>query len=156
VIALVATGPVRPGLHPPPPGNWVGVRRAVVLAGGLILTAACGRDANSSQTANVRPLTPARIEIISPTPNEVTDPDVTVKVNLIGAHEVQPSAGTIRPDEGHIHVSLDGSVVAMAYSTTRELKGLIPGTHSVQVEFVAIDHLPFRNRVIAAILFTVK
>jgi len=87
---------------------------------------------------------------------EVTDPDVTVKVNLIGAHEVQPSAGTIRPDEGHIHVSLDGSVVAMAYSTTRELKGLIPGTHSVQVEFVAIDHLPFRNRVIAAILFTVK
>jgi hypothetical protein len=27
-------------------------------------------------------------------------------VNLIGAHEVQPSAGRISPDEGHIHVSV--------------------------------------------------
>jgi hypothetical protein len=44
----------------------------------------------------------------------------------------------------------------MAYSTTQELKGLTPGPHSVQVEFVAIDHLPFRNRVVAAVLFTVK
>jgi len=44
----------------------------------------------------------------------------------------------------------------MAYSTTQELKGLTPGAHSVQVEFVAIDHLPFSNRVVAAVLFTVK
>ena len=33
--------------------------------------------------------------------------DVTVRVNPIGAHEVQLSAGTISPDEGHIHVSVD-------------------------------------------------
>jgi hypothetical protein len=43
-----------------------------------------------------------------------------------------------------------------AYSTTQQLKGLTPVPHSVQVEFVAIDHLPFRNRVIAAVLFSVK
>ena len=47
-------------------------------------------------------------------------------------------------------------VVAMAYNTTQKLKGLTFGPHSGQVEFVAIDHLPFRNRVIAAVLFTVK
>jgi len=155
VIPPVGTRPLHLGLGPSLPRKRVGVALAVVLGAGPILTA-CGSDANSSQTANARPLTPARIEIISPTPNEVTDPDLTVKVNLIGAHEVQPSAGTVRPDEGHIHVSLDGSVLAMAYGTIQELKGLLPGTHSVQVEFVAIDHLPFRNRVIAAILFTVK
>jgi len=128
---------------------------AVLLAAGLLLPA-CGSDATSSPTANSRPFTPARIQIISPTPNEVTGPDVTVQVNLVGGHEVQPSAGTIRPDEGHIHVSVDGSVVAMAYGTTQELKGITPGPHSVQVEFVAIDHLPFRNRVTAAVLFTGK
>jgi Family of unknown function (DUF6130) len=126
----------------------------MVLAAGLILTA-CGGDAKRSPTASARPFTPARIQITSPTPNAVTGRDVNVQVDLIGAHEVQPSAGTIRPDEGHIHVSVDGSVVAMAYSTTQELKGLTPGSHFVQVEFVAIDHLPFRNRVIAAMLFTV-
>jgi hypothetical protein len=127
----------------------------VAIAAGLIPTA-CGSVAKSSATAGARPLTPARIQIISPTPNEVTGPDVTVQVDLIGAHEVQPSAGTIRPDEGHIHVSLDGTLVAMAYRTTQELKALAPGPHSVQIEFVAIDHQPFRNRVIAAMLFTVK
>ena len=131
------------------------VRLAVVIAAGLILTA-CGGDAKNSVTANARPFTAARLQIISPTPNEVTGPDVRVAVNLIGAHEVQPSAGTVRPDEGHIHVSVDGTVVAMAYSTTQEFKGLTPGPHSVQIEFVAIDHQPFRNRVIAAMLFTVK
>ena len=151
----VGTGPVRLGLRPLVFGNPLSVALAVVLAAGLILTA-CASDAKSSPTATSRPLTPARIQIISPTPDEVTGPDVTVQVNLIGAHEVQPSAGTLRPDEGHIHVSVDGNVVAMAYSTTQELKGLTPGPHSVQVEFVAIDHLPFRNRVIAAVLFTVK
>jgi hypothetical protein len=93
---------------------------------------------------------------VSPTPDEVSGPDVTVRVNLIGAHEVEPSAGKVRPDEGHIHVSLDGTVVAMAYGTSQELKGLRPGPHSVQVEFVAIDHLPFSNRVMAAMLFTVR
>jgi hypothetical protein len=156
VTPPVGTGPVRLGLRLPLPGNRVGIRLAVVLAAGLILPA-CGSDAKSSPTANSRPFTPARIQIISPPPNEVTGPDVTVVVNLIGAHEVQASAGTIRPDESHIHVSVDGNVVAMAYSTTQELKGLTSGPHSVQVEFVAIDHhLPFRNRVIAAVLFTVK
>jgi len=153
VTPLIGTRPVRRGLRPS--GERVRVGLAVVLVAGPMLTA-CGSDAQGSPSANARPFTPARIQIISPTPNEVSGPDVTVQVKLVGAHEVQPSAGTVRPDEGHIHVSLDGTVVAMAYSTTQELNGLSPGPHSVQVEFVAIDHMPFRNRVIAAMIFSVK
>lgn len=44
----------------------------------------------------------------------------------------------------------------MAYGDTQTLKGLTPGQHSVQVDFVAVDHVPFKNRVTAAVLFTVK
>ena len=95
---------------------------------------------------------------MQPTPNQVTGPDVTLVVNLIGAKVVQPAKGTLRPDEGHIHVSLDGQLVSMAYTTTQDLHGLKPGTHTIQAEFVAIDHLPFnqRTRPLAFVQFTVQ
>jgi len=133
--------------------------RAALLAPLLLLAfAACGSDKNATDpnTLPDRPATTARIQILAPTPNQETTPDVTVQVKLIGAKEVPQVTGPIKPDEGHIHVSLDGAVVAMAYSDTQTLKGLTPGQHSVQVDFVATDHLPFKNRVTAAVLFTVK
>ena len=123
----------------------------------LIPLMGCGEDKKSSAPKGPdRPATPARIQIVSPTPNQETGPDVTVVVKLIGAREVPEQAGEVKPDEGHIHVSLDGAVVAMAYQDTQVLKGLTPGQHSVQVDFVAVDHIPFRNRVTAGVLFTVK
>ena len=137
------------------------MRRAVVrvsfLLPLLVGLTACGSD-NKSSAPSVpeRPATSARIQIVSPTPNQETGPDVTVQVKLIGAKEVPQVSGPLKPDEGHIHVSLDGAVVAMAYGDTQTLKGLSPGQHSVQVDFVAVDHLPFKNRVTAAVLFTVK
>jgi hypothetical protein len=131
-------------------GTLLGAALVVALAG-------CSSGSNSSSPQPpARPATSARIQLLSPTPNQETGPDVTVQVQLIGAHEVPASAGTIKPDEGHIHVSLDGTVVAMAYGDTQQLKGLTPGQHSVQVDFVAVDHIPFKNRVTAAVLFTVK
>jgi hypothetical protein len=134
--------------------NRVGVLVVVALVG----LSGCGSDKKSSAPGGTssRPATDARIQILAPTPNQETGPDVTVQVKLIGAKEVPAVTGTVKPDEGHIHVSLDGAVVAMAYGDTQTLKGLTPGQHSVQVDFVAVDHLPFRNRVTAAVLFTVK
>jgi hypothetical protein len=115
----------------------------------------CGGD-KSQSTVPQRPITTARIQILEPTPNQVTGPDLTVKVDLKGAKEVQPAQGTVKPDEGHIHIVLDGQVVAMAYGTQQDLHGLKPGQHALQADFVAIDHLPFQNRVTAAVIFTVK
>ena len=135
--------------------------RAAVLASvllvGVTALAGCGggNGSPSSKPPN-RPATDARIQILQPTPNQVTGPDVTVQVNLIGAKEVERQGPPIVPTEGHIHVSLDGQIVAMAYSDTQVLKGLTPGPHSVQVDYVATDHIPFSNRVTAAVLFTVK
>ena len=115
-----------------------------------------GKSGSGGNPQSARPSTPARIQIVEPTPNQETGPDVTVKINLIGAKVVPQAAGPIRPDEGHIHVSLDGQVVNMTYTDTQTLTGLSPGQHSVQVDFVAADHIPFANRVTAGVLFTVK
>jgi hypothetical protein len=135
------------------------MRRILVVVPLLLLAlVGCSSDKSGAGSTKVpaRPATDARIQILSPTPNQETGPDVTVQVKLIGAKEVPQVTGTIKPDEGHIHVSLDGAVVAMAYGDTQTLKGITPGQHSVQVDFVATDHIPFRNRVTAGVLFTVK
>lgn len=119
-------------------------------------TSGAGASANQANQAN-RPTTAARIEIVEPAPNAKTGPDVTLKMNLIGAQVVSPDkvTGPLRGDEGHIHVSLDGQLVSMNYGLEAPLAGLKPGSHSVQAEFVAVDHAPFKNRVVAAVLFQV-
>ena len=122
----------------------------------VLALAGCGKDKAAAPKPPPRPATAARIQILAPTPNQETDPDVTVQVKLIGAKEVPQVSGPVKPDEGHIHVALDNAVVAMTYGDTQVLKGLTPGIHSVQVDFVATDHIPFLNRVTAAVIFCVK
>jgi hypothetical protein len=126
------------------------------LAATMLSVIGCG---GSTSAANAkRPPTSARLQIVAPTPNEVTGPDTVLQLNLIGA-TVAPQnvvGGTLRGDEGHIHVSADGKLVSMAFGLSQPLTGLAPGPHSVQAEFVATDHRPFANRVVAAVLFEVK
>jgi hypothetical protein len=123
---------------------------ALLIASALV-SAACGK----SSKATTRPSTSARLEIVSPTPNERTGPNVKLRLNVIGGKVVARTGGKLTSDEGHVHVSVDGRLVSMAYGTEQDLTGLTVGTHSVEAEFVAIDHAPFKNRVIAAVLFTV-
>jgi hypothetical protein len=49
-----------------------------------------------------------------------------------------------------------GPNVTLAYTTQTDITGLSPGPHSVQAAWVATDHLPFRNPVVAAVLFRVQ
>src|SRR5207244_3892760 len=93
----------------------------------LMALAGCGKDKSATPKAAARPTTSARIQVLQPTPNQETGPDVTVQVQLIGAKEVPQSGPPVKPDEGHIHVSLDGQIVAMAYGDSQTLKGLSPG-----------------------------
>ena len=55
-----------------------------------------------------------------------------------------------RPNAGHIHVSIDGQLVSMLDGLKWPVNDLKPGPHSLSAEFVAADHGPFRNPVIAA------
>jgi hypothetical protein len=82
--------------------------------------------------------------------------DVELRLRLDGAHIVQATSRDLRPDEGHIHVILDGKLVSMNYRLRNELTDVAPGRHLLQAEFVATDHAPFDPRVVAVTSFVVK
>jgi hypothetical protein len=114
---------------------------------------ACGSGGSGSK----RPTTHARLAIVQPTSAEVTGADTTLQLALTGATVVPPTQTTgVRGDQGHIHVSLDGKLISMTYGLTQPVTNLTPGTHTIQAEFVASDHLPFSNRVTAAVVFQAK
>ena len=51
----------------------------------------------------------------------------------------------------------DGKIYSMNYGFTPPLiRGLKPGNHLLQLQFVASDHLPFNPPVISAVTFEVK
>ena len=131
----------------------------ILVVAAAITTACGGKSSNTGGTANPanRPTTDARLQIVQPTANQVTGPELTVELKLIGARVV-PATTTkgVRPDQGHIHLSLDGQLVSMTFGLSQDLHKIKPGPHSIQAEFVASDHSPFENRVIAAVLFTVR
>jgi hypothetical protein len=127
-----------------------GALAAPVLAVALI---GCGSGSAARPTSN------AQLIVVSPTPGEVTGANVAVKFDLIDARVVNPAVtkGQLRGDQGHIHVLLDQKLVSMYYTTEQTLSGVTPGLHSLQGQFVAIDHLPFRTPVLTpTVAFQVK
>jgi hypothetical protein len=124
---------------------------AVVTLGG------CGGGKTASTTTSTagRPDSPVQAKVVQPTAGEVTGPNVTVVVQLDGGSVVDRTTGPLTPTEGHIHLSVDGKLVSMAYKTTQDLSGLTSGPHTLLAEFVAVDHAPFRNRPQASVIFTV-
>jgi hypothetical protein len=125
---------------------------ALGLGTGLVTLAAC------SGSSSGRPHTPATLQILRPEPNATTGSNVDLHLLLHHAKVVPASqvGGAIRPDRGHIHVSVDGQITQMFYGVVQQVPNLAPGTHTIQAEFVASDHAPFANRVVAAVTFTVK
>lgn len=135
---------------PRPPTRLVAAAVAVVTL--AVAGIAC------SGSASGRPQTPATLQIVTPEPNAATGTDVDLRLRLEHAHVVAGTqiGGKIRPDRGHIHVSVDGQITQMYYGTHQTVPGLSPGSHTIQAEFVATDHAPFSNRVVAAVTFGVR
>jgi hypothetical protein len=130
-----------------------------VFGAALALSATgCTSTSPSSTTPSRRLSTPATLEISSPAPNAHTGRTVSLVLLLDHARLVPPVqvGGRLFPERGHIHVSVDGQLVAMPLQLTDPLPTLTPGIHTVEAEFVASDHLPFANRVVAAVTFQVK
>lgn len=132
--------------------------RVTALIAPLLLAAVVtgGACASKNQASSTRPTTPARLVIDYPQPNGQVSPDFTLQLHLIGGTVVSRTTGKLSSTEGHIHVSIDGKLVSMAFGTTQDLHGLEEGQHVLAAEFVATDHRSFKNPVKATVFFTVK
>jgi hypothetical protein len=124
----------------------------------VLLGVGCGSGSSSGKSAAARPSTTATLQIVSPAPNARTGRTVEVRMQLEHAHVVPASqvGGALRADEGHIHLVVDGQLVAMPRQLTDRVTDLPPGPHTIEAEFVASDHVSFANRVVAAVTFVVR
>lgn len=128
-----------------------------LLVASIAMATACGSDQpGTAPTSAARPSSTAKLEVLAPQPGEVIqDDEVTVSLRLEGARVIKETTTDLAPDEGHIHLTLDGRLVTLLGGPEERLTGLDPGQHVVQAEFVAADHGPFSPRVIQVVTFTV-
>lgn len=130
----------------------------------LVLLAACtGGAANSpsestsTPTLATRPSSTGVLTIVTPTNGQVIHgSSVALKVTLTGATLVQTVSTDLKPDQGHLHVILDDTLITMTSGLETVIPNVLPGRHLIKVEFVANDHAPFDPRVIVGVAFTVK
>jgi hypothetical protein len=155
----------------PGPSGWIGdlVRlrfvAGVMLAAVLVASAvSCGGQEGESNTGQAqtgaeadRPSTTAELEVISPKSGEVIKGSVIpLRISLRDARVVSEASNELRPDEGHVHVHLDGELVSMAYGLKQNIRDVAPGPHRIRVEFVAADHAPFEPRLFTDVAVQVK
>jgi ABC-type Fe3+-hydroxamate transport system substrate-binding protein len=138
------------------------IRGAAVAAALTIALTACGSSGSSATSdpsvpPSARPSSTAQLKIVSPTNGEVIKGStVHVIVSLKDAVVVQMTSTNLVPNEGHLHVILDDTLVTMTASLETTIPGVPPGRHLLTVEFVANDHAPFDPRVITGVAFRTK
>ncbi|MDQ4143253.1 MAG: hypothetical protein M3198_05800 [Actinomycetota bacterium] len=123
----------------------------------LLALAACGGGAGGGAEGPSTLRSTASIQIVEPAPGAVVPAaDTLVKIQLTGARLLPQATTTVRPDEGHIHLKLDGRIVTLLGGLEEHLKDLTPGPHLLEAEFVAGDHTPFMPRVVQTVTFTAQ
>jgi len=94
--------------------------------------------------------------MLSPRSGEVLHGDpatVPVVLRPSGGRVVPLTSIHLVPNEGHIHLYLDGSLEAMTGLDASI--AVQPGSHTLETEFVAVDHGPFRPPLIVTVAFRV-
>jgi hypothetical protein len=136
---------------------------ALIVATAFVL-AACGSsdDGGSGATGATaptsdRPSSTAKLSIVAPKVGEVVHgSSVDLRVKLRDAKLVPATTTHIVPDEGHLHVILDDTLISMNQGLEQTIPDVAPGEHRIMVEFVASDHAPFDPRVVSVVAFEVK
>jgi hypothetical protein len=136
---------------------------ALIVATAFVL-AACGSsdDGGSGATgatasSSDRPNSTAKLAIVLPKVGEVVHgSNVDLRVKLQDAKLVPATTTHIVPDEGHLHVILDDTLISMTQGLEQTIPDVAPGEHRIMVEFVASDHAPFDPRVVSVVAFEVK
>jgi hypothetical protein len=136
----------------------------ILIVTAVAMVTACGGGATSptptpatTASSASRPSSPAVLQIVSPTGNEVvTGSAVHVVVAVQNATVVQQTSTHIQPDQGHVHLYLDNQLIYMQYKLVQDVP-VHPGVYSMKAEFVAADHFPFNPRVWSSVVvFTVR
>lgn len=137
-----------------------GSNRTVAVGLG-VLTAACLLVASALPfffgESISRPSSSAQISFVSPRTGESIQGapgSVQVELKLDGGTIVPGSSLHLVPNEGHVHLYLDGTLVQMI-GGLHAIVAASPGTHTLRAEFVALDHGPFRPPVVAEVSFQV-
>ena len=141
----------------PRPLAWAGLACgiAIVVGAPFVARAFFGPV---EQVAGPRPRSTARVEILDPGPGATIEGETfRLAVRLDGGQIVEEASTELRPDTGHLHVTIDDRLLSMSGRLEQELdaSGLPPGPHSLTVEYVAADHGPFAPRVADGVNFTV-
>jgi hypothetical protein len=144
--------------------NGTRAARLVLAALAVVLLGACSSPGGSTSTPAPAPASPAarptstaKLTILAPRNGQTIRRQAPeVRLGLAGAKIISQTTTRVRPDQGHIHLLVDGKLVAMDYGLNERLPSLTPGQHLVQVEFVAADHAPFDPRILTQAAFTVK
>jgi len=114
---------------------------------------------NPSPT-NVRPRSTATITILEPSTGQTFHAAggnytrVPVRLRLAGGTIVPFTSTHLTPNQGHVHLYVDGRLVSMSYSLDAGVF-VPPGTHKLLAEYVAVDHGPFDPPVEASVVFRV-
>jgi hypothetical protein len=137
-------------------------RVMVALAAAIALVACAGgngaEDVSPSPALEAieRPSSTAELTIRSPRVGQVVGGGaVDLRVRLSGATIVPQTTTTLSPDEGHLHVLLDDTLISMTEGLEQTIPDVEAGPHRLTVEFVAADHAPFDPRVVAVVQFEV-
>jgi hypothetical protein len=104
-----------------------------------------------------RPSSTAQLSIVSPDNGDVVRGSrVDLRLRLEGATIVPQTSTDLKPDEGHVHVLLDDTLISMIEGLEQVIPDVEPGMHRLTVEFVANDHAPFDPRVETVAVFEVR
>ena len=133
-------------------------RLFVTLAALALLLTACGGGSGNgvgNQSKGPRPTSTAKLEIVEPASgSSIPGGAVKVRLTLEGARIVAAATKDLRPDEGHIHLTMDDKLQSMTFGLEDQIQAA-PGTHLLLAEFVAGDHAPFNPRVLVTRTFVV-
>jgi Family of unknown function (DUF6130) len=97
------------------------------------------------------------VVILSPKSGTTVGPDFDVSFAVFNFAMVQPYGQNDAPNEGHIHVLVDGAYNQLVASVeTVHLSGLSGGSHTITLQLVNNDHSPISPAVSAATTVTVS
>lgn len=89
-----------------------------------------------------RPATAARLDVLAPLDGATFSGRVPVRVRVVGGRLSPPAALANQPNEGHLHIAVDGQLISMVGTESQDIP-VPPGEHRIRLELVANDHIAF-------------